>query len=156
MSPGRSKLRASHALAHESNNGEASLLPALFDWLVATGRLGTQTTVAYEVPWMGRRVDLALLTRKGIVLPLQLKVGSLQRAIEQATYNQASFHRSWIVTPNSPQPSGLEWARSMGVGIIVIKDGKVAVAAAAPTQEPDRSVLGRLRRAIRARAQGTD
>ncbi len=132
--------------------GEAALLPTLMRWLVASGRVRTQTRVAHEVPWLGRRVDLALLTGRGVTTAFELKIGRLQRVLEQATYNRASFHRSWVVTANRPKAEGLRWAHELGVGLLVVQHDNVIPFAAPAVQEPHPAVVKRLRTAIQARA----
>lgn len=133
-------------------DGEAALLPALLRWLVATGRLRTRTRVAYEVPWLGRRVDLALLNGRGFATAFELKIGRLQRVLEQAAYNRSSFHRSWVVTGNQPRAEGLRWAHELGVGLLVVRQ-EVVVPLALPTiRRPHPAAVRRLRTAIRARA----
>jgi hypothetical protein len=134
------------------NEGEAALMPTLVRWLVATGPVRSRTLVAHEVPWLGRRVDLALLNQRGTTTAFELKIGRLQRVLEQAAYNRSSFHRSWVVTGNRPKVEGLEWARELGLGLIVIQHD-VAVSLVPPAfQEPYPAVTKRLRSAIRARA----
>ena len=134
-------------------DGEAALMPTLMRWLVATGRVRAQTRVAHEVPWLGRRVDLALLTGRGTTSAFELKIGRLQRVLEQAAYNRSSFHRSWVVTGNRPKHEGLEWARRLGVGLLVVQGGRVAAMAAPAEQDPHPAALRRLRAAIAARAE---
>jgi hypothetical protein len=134
------------------DNGEAALLPHLMRWLVVTGRLRGRTEVAFEVPWLGRRVDLALLSGRGVTSAFELKIGRLQRALEQAAYNRSSFHRSWVVTGNRPQAQGLEWARSLGVGLVVVQPPEVTLVLLPSARTPERSVRHRVRSAIAARA----
>lgn len=133
-------------------DGEAALLPALMRWLVTTGRLGVQTRVAYEVPWLGRRVDLALLTGGGVASAFELKIGSLQRVLEQAAYNRSSFHRSWVVTGNRPKTEGLRWVTELGLGLVVVQHDVVAPLAAPKMGQPHPAAIERLRGAIRTRA----
>ncbi|MDO8184678.1 hypothetical protein Q5424_04935 [Conexibacter sp. JD483] len=134
------------------SEGESALMPTLMRWLVATGRLRTRTLVAHEVPWLGRRVDLALLTQRGMTTAFELKIGRLQRVLEQGAYNRSSFHRSWVVTGNRPKPDGIEWARELGLGLIVIQND-VAMPLVSPLlQSPPAAVTQRLRTAIRSRA----
>lgn len=135
------------------SDGEGALLPTLIRWLVATGRVRSHTWVAQEVPWLGRRVDLALLTSRGMTTAFELKIGRLQRVIEQAAYNQSSFHRSWVVTGNYPKPDGLRWARDLGVGLVVVQRDAVRPLVAPTLQDPHPSAVKRLRAAIHARAQ---
>lgn len=133
-------------------DGEAALLPILMRWLVGTGRLRTRTQVAYEVPWLGRRVDLALLTSRGVTTAFELKIGRLQRVLEQAAYNRLSFHRSWVVTGNRPRPDGLRWAHELGLGLIVVTGDLVIPLVEPANKDPHPATIKRLRSAIRMRA----
>lgn len=133
--------------------GEAALLPTLMRWLIATGRVRSQTRVAHEVPWLGRRVDLALLTGRGITTAFELKIGRLQRVLEQAAYNRASFHRSWVVTGNRPRAEGLRWAHELGLGLLVVHHGGVIPCATAAVHDPHPTAVKRLRAAILTRAR---
>lgn len=153
MSPQRHALLRHHLPdPHIFNTGEAALLPTLMRWLVATGRVRAQTRVAHEVPWLGRRVDLALLTQGGITTAFELKIGRLQRVLEQATYNQASFHRSWVVTANRPKAEGLGWAEELGVGLLVVQRDSVVPLVAPTIQDPHPAAVKRLRHAIHGRS----
>ena len=46
----------------------------LLEWLKAKGWLREDTIVSRELPWMGRRVDLAILTRSGRTTAYELKI----------------------------------------------------------------------------------
>jgi hypothetical protein len=133
------------------SQGEAALMPSLLRWLVARGRLRSQTRVAHELPWMGRRVDLALVTGRPVTSAFELKIGRLQRVIEQAAYNGASFNRSWVVTGNQPKDDGLGWAKYAGVGLLVIQNGAVTMLASPTLSHPPAATVARLRRAIVSR-----
>lgn len=133
-------------------DGEAAMLPWLMGWLVATGRVRSRTSVAYEVPLLGRRVDLALLTARGITTAFELKLGRLQRVLEQASYNDLSFHRSWAVVGNQPKPDGLQWARRFGLGVLVVRPPVVTPLLLPVVRTPDAAVIHRVRRAIATRA----
>jgi hypothetical protein len=135
-----------------AEQGEGMLLPHLMRWLIATGRIRSRTHVAFEVPWLGRRVDLALLTGRGTTSAFELKLGGLQRVLEQASYNDLSFHRSWIVVGNLPKPGGLEWAERLGLGLIVIRPPSVGLILRPALRAPEYSVMCRVRRAIATRA----
>lgn len=152
MSPSHRALVARYLPDPAAEDGEAALLPALMRWLVATGRLRAQTSVAYEVPWLGRRVDLALLTGRGIATAFELKIGRLQRVLEQAAYNRSSFHRSWIVTGNRPRPEGLRWVTELGVGLLVVQQDVVVPMAVPELRRPHPAAVERLRGAILDRA----
>ena len=132
--------------------GENALLPWLVRWLLLTGRLRSRTSLAYEVPWLGRRVDVALLTSRGVTTAFELKIGSLQRALEQAAYNRSTFHRSWVVTGNRPKPEGVQWAVELGVGLLVIQDGAISRVTTPELRRPHPITINRLRDAIVTRA----
>jgi hypothetical protein len=152
MSPQQHALLLRHLPNPQAyQEGEGALLPALIRWLIATGRLRARTQVAYEVPWLGRRVDLALLTRRGVATAFELKIGRLQRVLEQAAYNRSSFHRSWVVTGNQPKPEGLRWARELGVGLLVVRHQLVVPLATPTIRDPHPAAVTRLRAAILSR-----
>ncbi len=153
MSPHGRALLQSHLPDLELfSEGEAALVPTLMRWLVATGRVRAQTRVAREVPWLGRRVDLALLTGCGTTTAFELKIGRLQRVLEQAVYNRASFHRSWVVTGNRPKKDGLRWARDLGLGLLVIQNDEAVPLLVPALHRPHPVTMKRLRAAIDARA----
>jgi hypothetical protein len=152
MSPTQELLRRHVDDLGDVGDGEASLLPWLMRWLIATGRIRSRTHVAYEVPWLGRRVDLALLTSRGTTSAFELKLGGLQRVLEQASYNDLSFHRSWMVVGSRPQTGGMEWAERLGLGLIVVQPPSVRLLLHPVVRPPDHSVVLRLRGAIAARA----
>lgn len=155
MTPPAFPLLAAHVAAAERHlDGESTLLPWLLRWLMATRRIGMRTQIAYEVPWLGRRVDLALLNARGTATAFELKIGRLQRVLEQAAYNGSSFHRSWVVTGNRPRDEGLTWARELGLGLIVVQPPNVRLVVPAMARHPDRGTLRYLRTAIAARAAG--
>jgi hypothetical protein len=135
-----------------AETGEASLLPCLMRWLIATGRIRARTHVAFEVPWLGRRVDLALLTGRGTTSAFELKLGRIQRVLEQASYNDLSFHRSWVVVGNRPKSDGLEWARHLGLGLIVVRPPSVTLLLRPILRTPQHSILRRVQTAITTRA----
>jgi hypothetical protein len=154
MSPTRDLLIQKHVEGLSAPSaGEAALLPHLVGWLIATGRIRSRTRVAYEVPWLGRRVDLALLTARGTTSAFELKLGGLQRVLEQASYNELSFHRSWVVVGNRPQSTGLEWVRRLGLGLILVCPPSVALLVPPRGALPNPIIAKRVRSAIAARAQ---
>lgn len=135
-------------------NGENAMLPALVEWLVRSGRIGARTRIAYEVPWLGRRIDLALVAGSGQITAFELKMGSFSRVLEQAVYNSSAFHRSWIVTGNQPRGVGLDLAAELGLGVLVIRGGNVSVGILPSVRRPDPGLVERVRDRIRQRALG--
>ena len=100
--------------------GERALLAPLITWLRTSGRVRDDTVLVEEMPWFGRRVDLATLTRTRRTTAYELKLADNRRAIEQAAYNALSFDRSYVVTGTMPSPEITQLARDHGVGVIVI------------------------------------
>jgi len=134
-------------------SGEAALVPTLVRWLVASGRLRARTHIAYELPWLGRRVDVATVTSRGVTTAFELKIGSLQRALEQAAYNSSAFHRSWVVTANRPRAEGMGWARELGVGIALAQGETITPLVAPMERAPHPTVARRLRASILTRSK---
>lgn len=130
------------------------MLVPLTLWLQRTGRLREATGVVHELPWMGRRVDLALITSRGVTTAFELKIGNINRAIEQAAYNRASFNRSWVVTGNRPGPDAIAWSQRLGIGILLVRNGIASIATPASEHKPDPSASRRLRGTIKERARG--
>ena len=104
--------------------GEARMLPALLRVLEQRRNLVEgRTIVARELPWHGRRVDLATLSpRRFLLTAFELKCGGFGRALEQAIYNKLSFDRSWVVVDRMPSTTNSRLALSHGVGIIVVAE----------------------------------
>lgn len=155
MSTPTVELAAQELLPDFELTGENVMLPPLMDWLVRSGRIGARTSVAYEVPWLGRRIDLALLSGSGATTAFELKLGSYSRALEQAIYNAAAFHRSWIVIGNRPRDAGLRLAAEYGIGVLSVRAGEIANLLMPVPLRPDPIIVGRLRRQIVQRATGT-
>lgn len=130
------------------------MLPDLRVWLEQTGRLRQATHLIYELPWLGRRVDLALINSRGTTTAFELKIGNIQRALEQATYNRSSFDRSWVVTGNYPQRNAIAWAERLGVGILYVRAGETTVVLPALQEKPDPHAARRLRGILREKAKG--
>jgi hypothetical protein len=99
---------------------EGEMVAPLLAWLRATRRAPRGSEVRFELPWRGRRVDVATLTRSGTLSAYELKLGGFSRVLEQAIYNSMSFDRSWIVVGATPLPDNIEVARAEGIGIIQI------------------------------------
>lgn len=106
---------------------ERALLPPLVEWLRRRRRIRDDTVLVTELPWFGRRVDLASMTRSGITTAFELKLRDNGRALEQATFNTLSFDRSYVVTATMPKNGLLGHAAEVGVGVIVVSHGKVTL-----------------------------
>lgn len=153
MSPAREALVQRHVeVLRSSRDGEAALLPYLIGWLISTGRIRHRTLVAYEVPWLGRRVDLALLDSRGTTSAFELKLGGIQRVLEQASYNGLSFHRSWVVVGSRPRQNALDWVCRLGLGLILVRRPSVVLLARPRGDRPAPVVAKRVRSVISARA----
>jgi hypothetical protein len=103
-----------------SELGEARLLAPLLAWLKRRRQIRTRTVVVTEVPWHGRRVDVATLTTTGRTTAYELKLRNTRRAIEQAAMNKLCFDRSYIVTTVTPNDENRLLAENLGVGIITV------------------------------------
>lgn len=95
------------------------MLPGLVTWLTLQRRLTSRSMLYTEVPWFGRRVDVALKTPQSL-LSFELKLRNNRRAIEQASYNGLAFDKSFIVTGAQPSSDNLRLAHQAGVGILWI------------------------------------
>ena len=112
----------------ETNAGERRLEKPLLEWLKTKGWLRDDTIVSRELPWMGRRVDLAILTRSGRTTAYELKIRDNRRALQQAAYNKLAFDRSYVVTESEPMQINKTLAQEVGVGFILIRrDGSTRV-----------------------------
>lgn len=117
-----------------ANQEEKLLLAPLLDYLRRTNRINKHTIVTSEMPWNGRRVDLATLSRSLTTTAYELKLSSIQRAIEQASYSRLSFDRSWVVTTGRTGPRALSEAEQVGVGVMSLVDGDLRVLSPARRQ----------------------
>src|SRR4051812_3179939 len=104
----------------ETPDGERRMLRPLLLWLSKTRRIAPDTHLALELSWFGRRIDLATLTCTRRTVAYELKLGSLGRALEQASYNRLAFDRSYVVTESLPRPENLALAADFGIGLIVV------------------------------------
>lgn len=103
-------------------SGEQEMMQPLIDWLRRTRRAPRGTEIRFELPWRGRRVDLAVLTRSGSLSAFELKYGGFSRVLEQAIYNRLAFDRSWIVVRARPKPENLADAVAHGIGVLQVTD----------------------------------
>ena len=123
----------------------------LLEWLKARRWLREDTIVSRELPWMGRRVDLAILTRSGRTTAYELKIRDNRRAIQQAAYNKLAFDRSYVVTESEPMQINKTLAQEVGVGFILLRrDGSTRVILRSSTYAPRRTLRQRLVAAIRS------
>ena len=100
---------------------------------------------------MGRRVDLAVLTRSGRTTAYELKIRDNRRALQQAAYNKLAFDRSYVVTESEPMQINKTLAQEVGVGFILIRrDGLTRVIQRSSTYAPRRTLRQRLVAAIRS------
>lgn len=132
---------------------EVDLLAPLVAWLERRRQLRHDAVIIEELPWLGRRIDLAVLARSGVASSFELKLAHNRRAIEQSYLNGVAFDRSYLVTATLPSSINREQARSQGIGVIhvLLASGKVSLVLPAPLQRVDPRVRLKLRRVIAAR-----
>ncbi len=127
---------------------EADMLGPLLCWLRRSGRLRDGSAVATELPWCGRRVDLATVSKSGVATAYELKIRNNARVIDQASLNSRTFERSYVVTMVRPSGQNLAAAEHFGVGVILLRpqeaDGEIIL------RPLDRKVSPTIRRRLRA------
>ncbi|GAA1495198.1 hypothetical protein GCM10009628_02000 [Paeniglutamicibacter kerguelensis] len=96
-----------------------------------------------EFPVSGRRVDLAALTKSGVLSAFELKLDDFGRVLEQAVYNRQTFDRSWIVIGRTPRDSSLNDASRFGVGVITIIGDQAKILVTPGTPSCDRTARDR-------------
>lgn len=131
---------------------EEDLIEPFLAWLIKSRRVRMNTIVLREMPWYGRRIDVATLTATGRSTAYELKLRNTQRAIEQAANNKLAFHRSYAVVHCRPSEPNVALALRNGVGVIVVRDGHHKVLLQSPSDSPDSRLRSRLRTSIRVRA----
>ena len=147
----RTSCRPPRGAMPETNAGERRLERPLLEWLKKKGWLREDTIVSRELPWMGRRVDLAILTRSGRTTAYELKIRDNRRALQQAAYNKLAFDRSYVVTESEPMQINKTLAQEVGVGFILLRrDGSPRVIQRSSTYAPRRTLRQRLVAAIRS------
>lgn len=135
------------------NAEQARLLPPLLASLKSRRWIDSEALLAIEMPWNGRRVDLAVLSRSGVASAFELKVGSFHRVLEQAMYNRLAFDKSWVVVSERPLPKNLEQAIENGVGVAYVSSG-LKILTPAARQDPNDLIRRRLLAAFeKVRAQ---
>lgn len=128
---------------------ELVLLTPLLKWLHSTRRIRQQSLLAFEVAWLGRRVDLVTLSASGRANSYELKLNNTGRALEQAIYNRAVFDRSYVVMASRPRAASLAVAEEHGVGVLVVKGDSVDHVLASPLKRADPRWRRRLIETIR-------
>jgi hypothetical protein len=137
----------------EAMPGERRMVASLLRWLVSARWLGSASRAAFEVPWRGRRIDLVTINSKGWVSAFEFKLGGTARAFEQALYNSASTHRSFIVSGGNPTPEYRALAHAQGLGVFVV-NGSVRLLERPVFQHPRPDLVNALRnRALAAGAR---
>lgn len=136
-----------------SNREEAELLEPLLAFLRQTNRINAHSIVKMEMPWNGRRIDVATISRSLTTTAYELKLSSIQRAIEQASYSRLSFDRSWVVTAGRSGERALAEAERVGVGVMSLIDGNLRVLLGAKRQ-PRTSAIIRARLVHQLRSPG--
>ena len=128
----------------ETMPGERRMVASLLRWLVNARWLGSASRAAFEVPWRGRRIDLVTINSKGCVSAFEFKLGGTARAFEQALYNSASAHRSFIVSGGNPTPEYRALANAQGLGVFVV-NGSVRLLERPVLQDPRPDLVAALR-----------
>jgi len=145
-------------VAAQIRHPEQAMMEPLLDWLLNHGWIRHDTMLAPELPWHGRRVDLAALTRTGISSAFELKLAHTRRVLEQSSLNGLSFDRSCIVTATRPSQPNLGQAAQLGLGVILVRpdSGLVELLLRPTTQKVEAAVRLRLRRKIHSIAGDLD
>lgn len=125
-------------------SGESRMLPVMIDWMRNLRWVRADTVLVPELPVNGRRVDLAVMTKSGTLSSFELKLGGFGRALEQASYNQLSFDRSWVVVGGMPRNENLLAARTFGIGVIVCSYSTPRILLRPGKPDPDANLRARL------------
>jgi len=123
---------------------EAEMLEPFRHWLRRTHRVGSETVEATELPWLGRRVDLATATGRGLTTAYEMKLRDNTCGIMQAAKNAHAFSRSYLVTATMPSASNLSLARDVGIGVIYLTPESVSVVMTAPIRTVHSDIRSRL------------
>lgn len=128
----------------------------LLQWLVARRQLNNESVLATELPWHGRRVDVAIASRSGATSAFELKLSHNRRALEQSHLNAVTFDRSYLVTATPLGAANLSRAAAMGVGVVVcnLRLGQVRLIVPPRVGDVDPRVRTRLRQQIVRRRAG--
>lgn len=135
---------------------EEALLAPLVTWLASRRWIRFDSRLVTELPWNGRRIDVATLTRTGVSTAYELKLSDTRRALQQASLNGMSFDRSFVVTTSKTSPSNIDQAASLGIGVIHVRPatGEVDLMLRPAQQVIDPVVRSRLRAKLISRPAG--
>lgn len=135
---------------------ESDLYEPLLQWLVARRQLNDESVLATELPWHGRRIDVALASKSGATSAFELKLSHNRRALEQSYLNTVTFDRSYLVTATTLGAENLSRAAAMGVGVVVcsLPVGQVRLVVPPRVGGVDPRVRTRLRQQIARRRVG--
>lgn len=128
---------------------EADLLQPLVAGITARRWVGSRSIIVEELPWSGRRVDLAALTSTKKTIAFELKLNATGRAIEQSSYNRLAFDLSYVVTAVQPTEASIKAAENVGVGVIVVTTAGISVVLEARASEVGFRVKEKVVRRIR-------
>jgi len=130
-------------------SGERKLSAPLLTFLRHQGWVRPDTLIAHELPWHGRRIDMATLTRGGVLASYELKLSSFGRVLEQSIYNRLSFDRSYLVIAAMPRPENMASAAQHRVGVILVADGTARCLLRSPLLHSEPVLRTRLSKKIR-------
>lgn len=129
-------------------SGESKLSAPLLTFLRQRGWVRLDTLIACELPWHGRHVDMATLTRGGVLTSYELKLSSFGRVLEQSIYNRLSFDRSYLVVAAMPRPDNMASAAQHKVGVILVADRTARCLLRSPLLRADPALRKRLNKKI--------
>lgn len=99
---------------------EAALLSPLVKALRQRRLIRQDSLLVQEFPWLGRFVDLAVLTRSGVTLAFELKLSKTKNVLNQAALNGVTFDRSYVVVATRPTEMNLARASDLGIGVLLV------------------------------------
>jgi hypothetical protein len=135
-------------MSRDARPPEMALMAPLVSWLTTCRRLRDDTILVEELPWHGRRIDLAALSRSGITCSYELKVAHNRRAIEQSYLNGIAFDRSYLVTATRLRDANFAQAQALGVGVLYVAFDTLQVSQVLPASRGD--ILPATRRRLRS------
>ena len=147
-------MSGSAASSRPARRAERTLLRPTLVGLLRLGWLNQMTQADTEIPWYGKRIDLAFVPSSDSARPVavELKVGDTRRAIEQAALNRYVAPASWVAVASAPSSRLLSLAEDEGVGVLLIADPGVYPLIRPCIGEPHGDdLLERLQRARRVR-----